>query len=73
MRRIAASPLHDYAFEPGEFFVCEARYTLFNFVNKTLDSLSRSMFCGIEIASFKAFSSAHIITVVCSGVGGRGP
>ena len=30
-------------------------------------------FPDIEIAYFNAFSSAHILTVVCSGVGGREP
>ena len=68
MRRIAASPLHD-PFEHGEFLVCEADCTVFNFVNKTLASLPQSIFPGLEIALNKAFRSAHILAVICTGVG----
>ena len=71
MRHSAASPLPDHAFEPGEFFVRKARCPLFKFVDETLDPLLRYIFTDMEITSFNAYTSARILAMVSSGVGGN--
>ena len=72
MRRSVASPLHDHAFEPGEFFIRNACCSLFKVVQKLSTLWFDLSFSDIEISFLHEFTSAHILAVVFSGVVGSG-
>ena len=72
MRRSAASPLPDHAFEPSEFFVRKAGCPCSSPLMKLSTLCFDLSFPDVEIASFNAFTSAHILAVVSFGVGGNG-